>query len=76
MSREEVVLAARAIEELFSAPPPPGLRKTARQEKEEQAERVRRFLTLPVPLQEGCLRYARNILDAYKSEDGSGGSAR
>jgi len=49
-------------------PPQPELRKMTKQKKNEQAERVRRFLALPVPLQEGCLRYARNILDAYKGE--------
>ncbi|MBI2849781.1 MAG: hypothetical protein HYX80_01905 [Chloroflexi bacterium] len=65
MARAELVLAARAIEDLFNVPPQPGLRRTARQEKEEQAERVKRFLALPVPLQEGCLRYAQNILQAY-----------
>ena len=68
MARGELILAARALEELFKTPPQPGLRKMARQEKEEQAERVRKFLSLPVQLQEGCLRYAQNILDAYKSE--------
>jgi len=69
MARGELILAARALEELFNVPPQLELRKMTRREKEEQAQRVRRFLSLPVPLQEGCLRYAQNILDAYKSED-------
>ena len=69
MARGELILAAKVLEELFNVPPQPALRKVTRREKEEQAERVRRFLSLPVPLQEGCLRYAQNILDAYKSED-------
>jgi hypothetical protein len=69
MARGELILAARALEELFNVPPQPELRKMTRREKDEQAQRVRRFLALPVPLQEGCLRYAQNILDAYKSED-------
>jgi len=68
MARDGLILAARTLEELFNVPPQPELRKMKRQEKNEQAERVRRFLALPVPLQDGCLRYARNILDAYKSE--------
>jgi hypothetical protein len=68
MARGELVQAARALEELFNVPPQPEPSKMNKQEKNEQAERVRRFLALPVPLQEGCLRYARNILDAYKSE--------
>jgi len=68
MARGELILAARVLEELFNVSPQPGLRKMVRREKQEQAERVRKFLALPVPLQEGCLRYARNILDAYKSE--------
>jgi hypothetical protein len=69
MARGELILAARALKELFNVPPQPELRKMTRREKDEQAQRVRRFLALPVPLQEGCLRYAQNILDAYKSED-------
>jgi hypothetical protein len=70
MARGDLILAARTLEELFNVPPQPELRKMKKQEKNEQAERVRRFLALPVPLQEGCLRYAQNILDVYKSEGG------
>jgi len=69
MARGNLILAARTIEELFNVPPQQELRKMTKHEKDEQAERMRRFLALPVPLQEGCLRYAQNILDAYKSED-------
>ncbi len=69
MAQGELILAARALELLFNVPPQLELRKMTRREKDEQAQRVRRFLSLPVPLQEGCLRYAQNILDAYKSED-------
>ena len=69
MARGDLVLAARVLEELFNVSPQPELRKMTKQKKDEQAERVRRFLALPVPLQEGCLRYAQNILDAYKSEE-------
>jgi len=68
MARGELIMAAKVLEELFNAPPQPGLRKIARREKEEQDQRVRRFLALPVPLQEGCLRYAQNILHAYEKE--------
>ena len=68
MARGELILAAKVLEELFNVSPQPELRKMTKPEKEEQTERVRRFLALPVPLQEGCLRYARNILDAYKGE--------
>jgi len=64
----ELAQAARALEELFKIPPQPEPKKMTKREKDEQAERVRRFLSLPVLLQEGCLRYAQNILDAYKSE--------
>ncbi len=69
MPRYQLIQAARTLEELFNLPPQLELRKMTRHEKNEQAERVRRFLALPAALQEGCLRYARNILDAYKSED-------
>jgi len=69
MSIEE---AARIIEALTGVPPAPGGKKTTRttrQEKREQAERVKKFLSLPVPLQEGCLKYAQNIMDAYRSQE-------
>ncbi len=68
MVHGELIQAARALEELFNVPPQPELRKMTKSEKGEQAQRVRKFLALPAPLQEGCLRYAQNILDAYKSE--------
>ena len=68
MARGDLILAARTLEELFKIPPQAELRKMKKQGKDEQAQRVRRFLALPVTLQEGCLRYAQNIMDAYKSE--------
>lgn len=64
---EELIAAARLIESLFRAMPSLARRQTTRQERLEQAKRVRKFLSLPVPLQEGCLKYAQNILDAYKN---------
>ncbi len=66
MVRGDLLQAATTIEELFNVSPQPQLRKMTKRQKDDQAERVRRFLALPVPLQEGCLRYAQNILDAYK----------
>jgi hypothetical protein len=68
MARGDLILAARTLEELFNVPPQLELRKMTKREKDEQDQRVRSFLALSVPLQEGCLRYARNILDAYKGE--------
>jgi len=37
-----------------------------RQEKREQAERLKRFLALPPELQKGALRYAENIRASYQ----------
>lgn len=58
--------AARVIEALTGAPPIAPNRMT-RKERQEQAARVRRFLTLPPQLQEGILRYGENIQKAYKA---------
>jgi len=69
MVHGELIQAARVLEELFNLPPQPELRKMTRREKGEQVQRVRKFLSLPVQLQEGCLKYAQNILDAYKGEE-------
>lgn len=41
--------------------------KMTRRERQEQAARIRRFLTLPPQLQEGILRYGENIRKAYKA---------
>ena len=57
MSVEE---AAKVMDDL--TPPKP----MTRQEKREQAERLKRFLALPPELQEGALRYAENIRASYK----------
>jgi len=63
----DLVEAAKVIESLTGVPPAiPGLRKMTRKERREQAARVKRFLALPVPLQEGCLKYAENIMDSYR----------
>jgi hypothetical protein len=67
MSQEEFLAAARTVASLFSGQPLKARGKTSRQERLEQAERIRQFLTLPIPLQEGCLKYAQNILDAYRN---------
>jgi hypothetical protein len=42
-----------------------GVKKTARRQRKEERDRVRRFLALPEGLQEGCLRYAECIIQAY-----------
>jgi len=65
----EVEEAARAIEALTGIPyrgPAVG-RAVTRKERRAQRERVREFLGLPVPLQEACLRYARQVRKAYTS---------
>jgi hypothetical protein len=58
---------ARIIEELTGVPPLLPKRKT-RKERQEQAARVKRFLALPPELQEGVLRYAENMKEAYLSK--------
>lgn len=40
-------------------------RAMTRKERQAQKERVREFLELSVPLQEACLRYARQVRKAY-----------
>jgi len=70
MSRESILEAARVIESLFSALPTTAgqaARRITRQERQEQAVRVKRFLVLPPELQEGILRYGENIQKAYKA---------
>jgi hypothetical protein len=37
-----------------------------RRQKREQAARVKRFLALPVSLQEGALQYAEKIRESYR----------
>lgn len=60
----DVAEAARVIEQLTGVPPT--IReKMTRKERQEQAARVKRFLTFPPQLQEGILRYGENIQKAY-----------
>jgi hypothetical protein len=65
MSR--VAEAARVIETLTGVPPAVPESNTTGEEKRDEAARVRRFLALPVRLQEGILRYGEHIQAAYKS---------
>jgi hypothetical protein len=68
VSDKDVIEAARIIESLLGVPPTVSGRRMTRQERQEQAERVRRFLVLPPELQEGVLRYAENMKGAYLSK--------
>ena len=43
-------------------------RGMTRKEREAQKQRVREFFSLSIPLQEACLRYAREIRKAYGGE--------
>lgn len=61
----DLIEAARAIESLTGVPATIG-RPISRREKREQEERIRRFLSLPLHLQEGVLRYGENLRDAYR----------
>lgn len=65
MPREDVLEAARGIEAL-DVPSAISTKRMSRQERKEQAERVRRFLALPPELQEGVLRYAENMKEALE----------
>lgn len=58
----------KLVEELTGVPPVTPPKRLTRKEKREQAERVRRFLALPPPLQEGILKYGENIREAYSSK--------
>lgn len=67
MADAELAEAARIIESLVGMPPAaPGLRKMSRRERREQAGRVKRFLSLPAPLQEGALQYAERMRQSYR----------
>ena len=68
MSDAELAEAAKIMEALTGAPPFVELRKMGEKEGQEQFARVMKFLSLPVPLQEGCLRYAENIISSYKGD--------
>lgn len=61
----DLLEAARVIEALTGVPPSIPERRMSRKEKQEQANRVRRFLALPPQLQEGVLHYGERIRDAY-----------
>jgi hypothetical protein len=69
MSDEAILEAARVIEVLLGVPPTVSGRRMTKRERQEQAERVRRFLALPPELQEGVLRYAENMKGAYLSKN-------
>jgi len=71
MPREDVLEVARIIESLLGVPSATvgqTARRMTRQERQEQAARVKRFLALPRELQEGVLRYAENMKGAYLSK--------
>ena len=68
MVSPELTDAAKVMEALSGVPPMLLKRVMSKKEKHEQAERVKKFLSLPVPLQQGCLKYAQNIMDAYYKE--------
>ena len=71
MSQEDVLEAARVIESLLGVPPTIAGQRTRRKtgrERQEQADRVRRFLALPPELQQGALQYAENMKEAYLSK--------
>lgn len=68
-STPTVAEAAKIIEELTGVPPAapvPG-RKMTRGERQEQRRRLDEFASLPPELQIGCLKYARQIRDSYRS---------
>jgi len=70
--KEEAEEAARIIEQPTGIPPGGRRnieRKMSRKEKREQAARVRRFLALSAELQEGVLRYAEKLKQAYGGLD-------
>ena len=57
----------KLMEQLTGVPAPQQTRRLSKEERKKQAERVRRFLALPSPLQEGILKYGENIREAYSS---------
>lgn len=59
--------AAKVIEALTGVPSSVPASDADGEEKRAEAARVRRFLALPVRLQEGILRYGEHIQAAYKS---------
>ncbi|MFW6125487.1 MAG: hypothetical protein ACOC58_00115 [Chloroflexota bacterium] len=63
----EVVEAARVIEQLTGVPPT--LHLPRRRPTRADRERVERFLALPAELQEGALRYAERVRDAFAARE-------
>ncbi|MFQ6117600.1 MAG: hypothetical protein ACE5LQ_04965 [Candidatus Bipolaricaulia bacterium] len=63
-AQDDPAEAARVIEELTGASPALKRKKT-RKEKQEERERVRRFLALSPELQEGVLKYAEHLKKSY-----------
>ena len=63
----EVVRAAQLIESLTRLPLTASGNGISLKERQEQDERVKRFLALPAPLQEGVLRYGERLREAYRS---------
>jgi hypothetical protein len=57
--------AAKTIESLTGVLPAFPVKRT-RKEKQELAARIKRFLALSPQLQEGCLKYAENIMQGYR----------
>ncbi len=69
MSDEDILQAAKGIEDLLGVPPAITTpRQMTRKERQEQAARLRRFLALSPELQEGVLRYAENMKGTYLSK--------
>ena len=66
VNASRVAEAAKVIETLTGVPPAIPEKKVTREEKRNEAARVRRFLALPVRLQEGILRYGERLQRAYK----------
>ena len=64
MSR--VTEASKAIKALTGAPPGIPEKDMLTEEEREQVARVKRFLALPVRLQEGVLRYGERLKGAYR----------
>ena len=64
---DDLYEAAKVIEALTGVPPTIR-RPMTQKEKQEQEERVRRFVSFPPQLQEGMLRYGENLRDAYSGK--------
>jgi len=58
--------ASKAIKALAGTPPDTSEKKMLTEEEREQAARVKRFLALPMRLQEGVLRYGERLKRAYR----------